>query len=335
MSWLGHFRFGALGLLVSLIAIGLIAVQINIDHFASALLSADYQFLLPGMAFFLLGLFTRAMRWRVLLARQLPLRRTFNIMNIAYLVNGILPLRLGEVARIYLTARVKEAIPAMQTASTIVVERLLDLLAVIVMAALALNAAAAPTALQTAATLGAAFAIGGFVILFVLAYQRQFTQALVSRLAAKAALLRRLRLDKLASDFFDGLMPMRDMRLSSLAIFWTGISWILSASANYILLFAFFDQGDWTASVLSVAMASFAIAIPAVPANIGTYEASILGALTALGYEYDTALAFAVTVHAMNILLNAATGGFGFVQEGISLSQLRSGVRQMQHNSAS
>ena len=337
MNGLGHFKFGALGLLVSLIAIGFIALRINIDRFASALLNADYQFLLPAAAVLLLGLLTRAIRWRILLAGQLPLQRAFNIMNIAYLVNGLLPLRLGEVARIYLTARVKEAIPPMQTASAIIVERLLDVLSVVIMAALVLATAAATTAeLQAAVMLAAALAVGGFIILLVLAYHRQFTQVLVSRLAAKSALFRRLRIDKLAGDFLDGLDPILDRHSLALVIFWTAISWTLSAAANYIILFAFFDRGDWRAGVLSVAMAAFAIALPAVPASIGTYEASILGALILLGYEQsDAAIAFAVAVHALNILFNAATGIFGLAQEGVSLSQLQSGARQMRRHSAS
>lgn len=336
MNGLGHFKFGALGLLVSLIAIGFIALRINIDRFASALLNADYQFLLPGAAILLLGLLTRAIRWRILLAGQLPLQRAFNIMNIAYLVNGLLPLRLGEVARIYLTARVKEAVPPMQTASAIIVERLLDVLSVVIMAALILAGAAAPTELQAAAALAAALAVGGFIILLVLAYHRQFTEALVSRLAAKSALFRRLRIDKLAGDFLDGLAPILDRRSLALAIFWTAISWTLSAAANYIILFAFFDRGDWRAGVLSVAMAAFAIALPAAPASIGAYEASILFALTVLGYQQsDAAIAFAVAVHALNILFNAATGIFGLAQEGVSLSQLQSGARQMRRHSAS
>ena len=335
MSGLGHFKFGALGLLVSLIAIGFIALQINIDRFASALLNANYQFLLPAAAILLLGLLTRAIRWRVLLAGQLPLQRTFNIMNIAYLVNGILPLRLGEIARIYLTAGVKEAIPPMHTASTIIVERLLDVLSVVVMATLVLAGAATTTELQAAAMLGAALAVGGFIILLALAYHRAFTEALVSRLAAKVALFRRLRIDKLAGDFFDGLAPILDRHSLALVIFWTAISWALSAAVNYVLMFAFFDRGDWTAGILSVVMSAFAIALPAVPASIGTYEASILGALILLGYEHEAAIAFAVAVHALNILFNAATGIFGLAQEGISLSQLQSGARQMKHRSAS
>lgn len=336
MNGLGHFKFGALGLLVSLIAIGFIALRINIDRFASALLNADYQFLLPGAAVLLLGLLTRAIRWRILLAGQLPLQRAFNIMNIAYLVNGLLPLRLGEVARIYLTARVKEAVPPMQTASAIIVERLLDVLSVVIMAALVLATAAASPELQAAVMLAAALAVGGFIILLVLAYHRAFTEALVSRLAAKSAQFRRLRIDKLAGDFLDGLDPILDRHSLALVIFWTAISWTLSAAANYIILFAFFDRGDWRAGVLSVAMAAFAIALPAVPASIGAYEASILGALILLGYEQsDAAIAFAVAVHALNILFNAATGIFGLAQEGVSLSQLQSGARQMRRRSAS
>ena len=330
---MGYFKSGALGLLISLAALGFIAIQINIERFAAALLDADYRFVLLGAAFVLLALGSRALRWRVLLAHQLPLRRTFNIMNIAYLVNGILPLRLGEVARIYL---VGESVPAMRTASTIVAERLLDALAVVIMAALTLTVTAASTALQTAALLGAALAAGGFAALLLLAYRRRAAEAFIGRLAAKFAVFRRLRIDKLAGDFFDGLMPMLGWHSLPLVILWTAVSWILSAVANYLLMFAFFEQGDWGASILTIAMASFAIALPAVPANIGTYEASILAALAVMGYgQTNAAIAFAVTVHVINILISAAAGALGLAQEGISFSRLRAGLRQMQHNLAS
>ncbi len=336
MSWLKHFKVGILGFIVSLIAIYFIVVQINVERFISALTNADYRYLIPCMLFLILGLFTRAMRWRLLLNNQLPFRRAFSIMNVAYLVNGILPFRMGEVARIYLTTRVKNPIPVMQTASTVVVERLLDLLAVVIMTMLALTVAPIPNELQIASAVGAGMAIGGFVILIVLAKNRQFTEKLISRLTKRIALLDRLQVDKFAHDFFDGLMPIIDFASLSQAIFWTTISWVLSIIAGYILMFAFFDQGEWTATMLYIAAAAFAIAVPAVPGNIGTYEASILLALSALGYEQsETAIAFAITVHAINVFVHATTGVVGFMQEGISLGQLRTGVEQLQHTSAS
>ena len=329
---MGYFKSGALGLFISLAALGFIALQINIERFAAALLGADYQFLLPGAALMLLGLGSRALRWRVLLDYQLSLRRTFNIMNIGYLVNGILPLRLGEAARIYLISDV----PALRTAGSIVAERLLDALAVVIMAALTLTVRAASAALQTAAVLGAALAVGGFAALLVLAYRRRAAEALIGRLAARVAVFRRLRIDKLAGDFFDGLMPILDRRSLALVILWTAVSWILSAAANYMLMFAFFERGDWGASILTIASASFAIALPAVPANIGTFEASIVAALTALGYgQTNAALAFAVAVHVSNVLIGTAAGAFGLAQEGLSFNRLRAGLRQAQHHSAS
>lgn len=336
MSWIRHIKVGALGLVVSLIAITFIVVQMNVERFVSALISADYRFLIPCILFLLLGLFTRAIRWRVLLANQLPFDRAFSIMNVAYLVNGVLPLRIGEVARIYLTTRVKKPIPAMQTASTIVVERLLDLLAVVVMMLLALTVAPVPQELRIAGAFGAGMAIGGFIVLIIVARQRDTTEQFISWLIIKVPILDRLNLSRFVKDFIDGLMPILNFSSLSRAILWTVISWIVSVMAGYVLMFAFFEQGDLTATMLYIAAAAFAIALPAVPGNIGTYEASILLALVALGYEQsDTAIAFAITVHAVNVFVHASTGVVGFMREGISLNQLRTGVQQMQQTSAS
>ena len=336
MSWLRHFKVGILGFIVSLIAIYFIVVQINVERFISALTNADYRYLIPCMFFLLMGLLTRAIRWRLLLRNQLPFRRAFSIMNVAYLVNGVLPLRMGEVARIYLTTRVKNPIPVMQTASTIVVERLLDLLAVVVMTMLALTVAPIPNELQVASAIGAGMAITGFIVLIFLAKNRNFTEGIIAQLVNRIQFLERIKLNQLTKDFFDGLMPIIDFIALSQAVFWTTISWILSVIAGYILMFAFFEQASWTATMLYIAAAAFAIAVPAVPGNIGTYEASILLALSALGYEQsETAVAFAITVHAVNVFVHASTGVVGFMQEGISLGQLKTGVQKLQQPTTS
>lgn len=336
MSWLRHVKVGILGLVVSLIATYFIVVQINVERFISAVIGADYQYLIPCIVFLLVGLFTRAIRWRVLLANQLPFNRAFSIMNVAYLVNGVLPLRIGEVARIYLTTRVQKPIPAMQTASTIVIERLLDLLAVVVMMLLALTVAPVPQQLQVAGAIGAGMAIGGFIILIAVARQREMAERLIGWLITKLPILERLKLSQFVSDFIDGLMPILNFSSLSRAIFWTIISWVVSTFAGYVLMFAFFEQADLTATMLYIAAAAFAVALPAVPGNIGTYEASILLALVALGYEQsDTAIAFAITVHAVNVFVHASTGVVGFMREGISLNQLRTGVQQMQQTPVS
>lgn len=311
-------------------AAALILTRLDLAEFASVLLTADYRYLLPSVVAFLLGLGTRAQRWRVLLSNQLPLQRAFHIMNIAYLVNGLLPLRIGELGRVILTSRANRKIPAMHTGSTIVVERLLDVMAVVVMLMIAIVAAPVPLETQRAGFLGAAASVVGFALLIVLGRRREPVVSAIGKLQAQSALLERVSLQRHADAFLSGLSPILDRASLLSALFWTALSWLISVLTNYALMFAFFEAGDWIPIVLSLAFAAFAIAIPVVPGNIGTYELAIISAFTALGYDQmDKVAAFAVAVHALNVVVNSLTGILGLLHEGISLGNLRAQVEQL------
>ncbi len=324
-TWLAMMGAG-----ISLVALYFVGAQLNGDLFAEALRTARYGYVLPCVVFLLAGLVTRALRWQTLLQGALPLRRAFSIMNVAYLVNGILPLRIGEVARMYLATRVSPPVPALRSAGSIIIERLLDLLAVVVMTLLALTTGSVPREIQMAAGLSAVVAVVGFGLLLVFAANRRLLHGLMGGLAQHFRLLQRLHLEQRLDDFLDGLLPITQPRRLAQVLLWTVLSWTFSIIAGYWLMYAFFDRGDLAATMLYIAAAAFAIALPAVPGSVGTYEASILLALVALGYENNsTAVAFAVMVHAVNVFVHASTGILGFIQEGISLGQLRSGVQQM------
>lgn len=326
-----QFKIGVLGLIVSVLAVIFIATQIDRQLFLESITTARYEYLIPTVILLLIGLVTRAIRWQILLSGGLPLGRAFSIMNVAYLVNGVLPLRIGELARMYLASRTEQSVPIPKTASTIIVERLLDLLAVVVMMLLALTVAPVPAELQAAGLTTAVIALIGFIFLVILARRRDFTLKLVSQFVMRISWLRDTSVVDWINQFLDGLAPLTEIAAFSRAIVWTAISWGFSVAAGYVLMFAFFEQGDIATTMLYIAAAAFAIALPAVPGNVGTYEASILLALSAMGYtESSTALAFAVMVHAVNVFVHVSTGIVGFIQEGISLGQLTQGVRQMQ-----
>ncbi len=335
-----RWRIGLLGVAVSLLAIYFVLSQIDVPSLRAALTEARWAYLLPTVIFLMLGLLTRAARWRLLLSGGLPYRRAFSIMNVAYLVNGVLPLRIGEVARVYLATRAQPPVPPLKTASTIIVERLLDLLAVVLLLLLALAGGPLPEELRAAATVSALAAIAGFVLLVVLAGRRQLVQRVLAGVigfipswsADSGALAPRL--SRWLDHFLDGLQPLATPRTLFLALGWTMLSWGFSAVAGYILMFTFYEQASLSATFLYIAAAAFAIAVPAMPANIGPYEASIIVALRAMGYgePQTTAVAFAVLVHGINLAVHAGTGVLGFVQEGISLEQLSRGVREMRQS---
>jgi uncharacterized protein (TIRG00374 family) len=317
--------------MVTTITLIFILSQIDMTLFVDAWRTARYEFIIPTIIFLLLGLVTRALRWQVLLNGSLVLHRAFSIMNVAYLVNGVLPLRLGEVARVYLTTRLPKPIPVLTTTSTIIVERLLDLLAVVMLMSLALATGNVPTELRFAGGVSAIIALTGFLSLIFLANRRTMLTLFLGWLQKQVPLFERFSMNDWLDQFLDGLQPILQAKSLLFALFWTTISWTFSVIAGYFLMFAFFPEGSWATTALYIAAAAFAIALPAVPGNIGTYEASILLALSAMGYPTGGAsIAFAVMVHAVNVFVHTATGLVGFVHEGISLNQLSTGIQQMQ-----
>lgn len=326
-----YIKYLAIGVLASMGAIAFIATQIDLSLFGEAWAQARYIYIVPCIVFLLIGLFTRAVRWRVLLSEGLPFWRTFNILNVAYLINGFIPFRIGELVRIWLASRAEPPIPYLKTGGTIIVERLLDLLAVVVMIAFALFNGPVPEWLRVTGLSTGIIAVGGFIALVFLSRQRDLAHGILALVMRVLPFLGRLDLQTWLDHFLDGLLPLARVKTLSSAFIWTGISWGFSVLAGYILMYAFYDEANLAATCLYIAAAAFAIAVPAVPGNIGTYEAAILLALGAVGYadNASVATAFAVTVHAVNVGVHATTGVIGFVQEGISLDQLSQGVRRV------
>lgn len=333
LSPVNRFRLGLLGLVVSAVALYFMFYQIDLGQFVQALSQARYIYLIPTVALLLAGLVTRAYRWRMLLGSAFPLERAFSIMNVAYLVNGVLPLRIGEIARMYLANRVDPPVPPLKTGGTIVIERLLDLLAVVVMLGLALMLGSVPDSLRSAASVATPILIVGFAVLVGIASQRNqaihLAGVLIQSLRIQAVIAQSLL--RWFDHFLEGLegvaSPMRFVK----ALAWTGLSWGFSTAAGYILMFAFFDQASLSATLLYIAAAAFAIAVPAVPGSIGPYELAIVAALGAAGYGEPAvvARAFAFVVHGVNLLVHALTGFAGLMREGLTLTQLSQGVQQL------
>lgn len=332
-----NWRISILGILISGIVVYFFHRQVNYDELVLSLKTARYTYVVLSLVLLVIGLVTRAMRWYVLLGGALPIVRTFHIMNVAYLVNGILPFRIGEVARMYLAARHEPSVSPLKSASTIVTERLLDLMAVILMALFSLYAIPLPEQIRQIAVLLGPLAVVGFITLIVLAHYRGWMKHQLTRLEEQFTVLQNVNITHWILQFLDGLRPLSQWHMLLGAVGLTLLSWAVSIWAGYVLMFAFYEQASLATTLLYIASAAFAIAVPAVPGNIGTYEAAILFALDATGYAaYELgvvnaqALSFAVMVHALNLFVHASTGILGFIYEGITIQQLSQGVQQIQ-----
>jgi uncharacterized membrane protein YbhN (UPF0104 family) len=96
--------------------------------------------------------------------------------------------------------------------------------------------------------------------------------------------------------------------------------------AGYILLYAMFDEPTWVASMAMIALASFVVAVPAVPGNLGPFEAAVVFGLAGAELVPDTgdarAVAFALLLHVVNLLTYISAGLIGLWVENVGLGEL-------------
>jgi uncharacterized protein (TIRG00374 family) len=121
-----------LGILLSAV-FGMITLsQVDLHHLVAALRSAHYPLLVLATVLQVSTLFVRAWRWQYLLEPIQPMRLLplLSATAVGFLANMVLPAHAGEVVRAYVLSR-REKVSAMTVLTTIVVERVMDIVTVL------------------------------------------------------------------------------------------------------------------------------------------------------------------------------------------------------------
>ena len=88
--------------MVSAISLAVVFYYANLGQMLEALRQADYRIVAAAFLVSLVWLVVRAMYWRTLLQERASFSKVFFTITEGYLLNNILPFRLGEVARAFL-----------------------------------------------------------------------------------------------------------------------------------------------------------------------------------------------------------------------------------------
>lgn len=322
------------------ISIGIIYLLVGEDVGAvgDELSHARYIYLLPTGILLIISLMARAVRWHFLLNRKVSVWHSFHITNIGYFLSGILPLRIGDVARAWMTTRLDEPVAAFTAISTIVVERLLDLLALLIMMGMMLVLLDVPAELTSVGIVIAFAAFSGGLVLTGLAARPQWAFHVLHRLLAWFPILKRFDLENRLQHFVNGIQPMSNPRVAFAALIWTSIAWFWSLAAGYVLLFMMFDAPTIAATVSLIVLATVSVAIPAVPGNLGPFEGAVVGGLwiggmisSAKSPDNAPAVALGVALHALTLTIYVTLGLIGLWIEQASVRQVTEGAQDFVH----
>jgi glycosyltransferase 2 family protein len=309
------------GVLVSLIFIIVLSQAVDWNSAALAFSTANWLFVGVHALFYFASVGSRAVASRILLEERPTLRDSFLVMMQGYLLNNVLPLRLGELGRAYLLGR-KTGTGMFNTLPAVMIERFYDLAfaALILIATLPFVLGDADWAQPVALTTLSVVAVG-LLSLHLVARFRTPLKAWIDSLGHRIPLVERLILPRLDA-FLDGLAVLTNIRRFALSLFWMMLAWILGAGYMWLMLLAFLPQGTLVQSTFAFGASSFAGAIPSAPSALGVFEGAIVGALSILNVDSGVALAFAVMHHVAHIVYSGIIGFYAFTRDKIGVMEL-------------
>ena len=265
---------------------------------------ANFGLLLLAVALTTTTFPVRAIRWRYLLAPAqpaAPFRSRFEAVCIGFMANNLLP-RVGEFARAYAYSR-REPVPAATAFATLVVERFLDGIAILLLLLLALVSPGFPAGGLPPEIVTGIRVVSVFLGLVVVG--SAFLLGAPGPAMRTAAWFARTLLParwadpfvKLLRSFVEGLASLRGWRLMLPALGWSLGVWTLQSLSFWIGFLAFDIHLAFDAALFTNGTVAIASTIPT-PGFFGTFHAAAKLALSNLyAVPEANALGFAVGWH--------------------------------------
>jgi len=293
----------------------------HLDQLVDVIKNANPWLLLAALGVYYLGFPLRGYRWKLLLkgtGTEISTRDSTEIIFISWLVNCLVPAKLGDVYRAYLL-RLNEDVSLSRTFGTVFIERIFDLFAIVLLG-LAAGFWSFRNGMSTEVQI--VFAIGLIVVIALavgLFFVRNFGRRIITRLPTPA------RVVELYDRFEEGVFSIEKGRVPALAII-TALIWATEAMRLYLVILALgFDFPIGISGAFFVALiSSLLTAIPFTPAGLGIVEGGVVYILTSLyGATTTEAVAIVLVDRAISVLSIIVFGGIAYIVSPKTRGQLR------------
>ena len=304
-----------LSILVPLIIIVLFAWlnRSQLDRVPDLILRANPALALLAFAIFYTGFPLRGFRWATLLrgtGQAVGMRDATEIIFLSWLVNCVVPAKLGDVYRAYLL-KINSDASLSRTFGTVFIERVLDLFAI---ATLGLAAGfwsfrgGLPPATQIV------FVIGIVVVVVLglgLLTMRNFGRRILVALPIPA------RIVEFYDRFAEGVFGAVGMRRLPILVVVTGFIWLTESLRLWLVVqaldFPHVSLGI-SGAVFVALIGSLLTAVPLSPAGLGIVEAGVVGVLTlAYGVPLPEATAIALLDRVISVFSIIIFGSIAYL----------------------
>jgi len=278
----------------------------NLDWqiFFDTLKNARYAFLPIVLLWGSVGFLIRALRLRILLASEgpLPISNVFWANMAGYLGNNILPARAGELVRAAYLAQ-KNNIGAPFALAVGLVERLMDLIALLVLGSFALaSSGIVSPAFQNALNGISILGLIGLIAIFVLPHFGE----IIGRLIMNFPVLKeahKIKLDHFLQQFLSGLRSLYSFKRVIQFTGLTGLIWLMDAIGTVFLAYILKIPLLLQQAFVLLAALGLSSAIPSTPGYVGVYQFVAVTILAPFGISKADALAYILISQILGYLI--------------------------------
>jgi len=326
-----------IGLVVAFAAVFYTMRNVSVEELLGSFRNVHYGYLVIATVMMVLTYVARGIRWRILVKpiKDIPARDLASPLMVGFMA-GVLPARAGEFIRAYLLGK-KAEISFVSAFATIVVERLFDLVLLLLLFAWLLvfhgdifesdiswsGITVHDLAFQFGLfSLGVVIALVIFIYLLIFHYEK--AMALVHWFLKPLPENWQYKIIQLVETFSQGLHVVKSLKALIQIFLATGMVWALITLQYYPLYFAYDLQDKSMASLLLLTvMICILITVLPTPGFLGSFNAGVLIALHEIMHESEVAaVSFGFVGWGLNFAVIIFGGLYFVLHDHISVKNL-------------
>jgi uncharacterized protein (TIRG00374 family) len=272
------------------------ARRLNWDQVIHAFEGVDLRLAALATVLGVPGVLLQGLRWSSLVraVKRVPRMAPIAAMYVGQAASAMLPMRAGEAVRTEMLARVS-GMGRATSLGTVALDHSVNGVVMFAFAALLPALLPVPRWMAAVVWVGMAGALGLVLMLLRLAKHPESIPS--GRIASVVARAR------------SGLMAARNPRAVAQAAAFSAVAWVFEIAVTLLALAAFHLPHDLPHAMAVIFGVNLALIIPSPPASLGNFELGAGSALVAFGGPTEHAAAFAMGLHAMQLLPTLIMGG--------------------------
>ena len=291
--------------LVTAVSLVILGSQFNWRELADATRQMNPWYLLAGVFIYLSSIAARSARWGYMTNTIKPMRFAglFQYVTLGFMTNNLLPARLGEVVRAYVTGKREHTSRSAMFAS-IVLERIFDGMVIVLLFLITLFITGLnhPLLFHVAWVSSVVFAVG-FGFLLLLTYRRSTAMFITDKVLVFLPAPLREKILSILNKFVRGLVLLHHPKAFVQVFFMSFVVWGAELLVYLVFFEAFGIEAPLKVAIIALVFVNLSSMLPALPANALVFQVACSEALTRFGgVSQGTALAYSVVLHATQIL---------------------------------